>query len=88
MYQDKTELLLLPKQCSFRVENKSCNYPPSEVISVLTESGEYLVGVICSQHKSLVRGLVEQRQVEGEIPDGKIRFQGIKMVTTNCMKVY
>jgi hypothetical protein len=88
LYQYKTELLLLPKQCSFRAENKPCNYPPSEVISVLTESGEYMVGVICPEHKSLVRGRIEQRQAKGEIPDGKIRFQDIKMVTTNCIKVY
>ena len=88
LYQVKIELLLLPKQCSFRTENMSCKYPPSEVISVVTDSGEYMVGVICSQHKSMVRGLIEQRQVKGEIPDGKIRFQDIKMVTTNCIKVY
>lgn len=88
LYQDKTELLLLPKQCSFRAENKPCNYPPSEIISVITEGGEYMVGVICSQHKSLIRERIEQHQAKGQIPDGKIRFQDIKMVTTNCMKVY
>jgi hypothetical protein len=47
-----------------------------------------MVGVICPEHKSLVRGRIEQRQAKGEIPDGKIRFQDIKMVTTNCIKVY
>jgi hypothetical protein len=47
-----------------------------------------MVGVICSQHKSLIRERIEQHQAKGQIPGGKIRFQDIKMVTTNCMKVY
>ena len=88
LYQVKIELLLLPKQCSFRTENMSCNYPPSEVISVITEGGEYMVGVVCSQHKSWIGERIEQHQTIGQIPGGKIRFQDIKMVTTNCMKVY
>lgn len=47
-----------------------------------------MVGVICSEHKSIVSGRIEQRQENGAIPKGKIRFQDIKMVTTNCMKTY
>jgi hypothetical protein len=81
-------LLLLPKQCSFRTENRPCHYPPSEVISIITESGEYMVGVVCSEHKTIVSERIEQRQEHGAIPNGKIKFQEIKMVTTNCMKTY
>jgi hypothetical protein len=80
--------LLLPKECSFRTENRPCHYPPSEVISIITESGEYMVGVVCSEHKSIVSERIEQRQEHGAIPNGKIKFQEIKMVTTNCMKTY
>jgi hypothetical protein len=47
-----------------------------------------MVGVVCSEHKSIVSERIEQRQEHGLIPKGKIKFQEIKMVTTNCMKTY
>jgi len=47
-----------------------------------------MVGVVCSEHKSIVSELIEQRREHGAIPNGKIKFQEIKMVTTNCMKTY
>jgi hypothetical protein len=58
------------------------------VISVVTESGEYMVGVTCSEHRNDVKSRIKQRQKRGEIPSGNIRFQDIKIVTTNCVKVY
>lgn len=58
------------------------------MISVVTESGEYMVGVICSEHRNDVKSRIKQRQKRGEIPSGNIRFQDIKIVTTNCVKVY
>jgi hypothetical protein len=64
-----------------------CQFPPSEVVSVVTESGEYMIGVICSDHKKRIRVRIEQSQSKSEILSGKIKFQDIKMVTTNCMKV-
>ncbi|MDQ3971869.1 MAG: hypothetical protein M3219_00360 [Thermoproteota archaeon] len=80
--------MLLPKECSFRGKSKHCTYPPSEVMSIATENGEYMVGVICSKHKTLVRRHVQHLQRGGAIPEGKIRFQDIKMVTTSCIKTY
>jgi hypothetical protein len=47
-----------------------------------------MVGVVCSEHKSIVSERIKQRQEHGLIPKGKIKFQEIKMVTTNCMKIY
>jgi len=48
-----------------------------------------MVGVVCSEHKSIVSELIQQQRREhGAIPNGKIKFQEIKMVTTNCMKTY
>jgi hypothetical protein len=58
------------------------------VISVVTESGEFMVGVICPEHRNEVKSRIKQRQKRGEIPNGNIRFQDIKIVTTNCVKVY
>jgi hypothetical protein len=80
--------LLFPKQCSHRSGNVPCRYPPSEVISVVTESGEYMVGVACSEHRNEVKRHVMQLQNKDEIPIGIIRLQDIKIVTTDCVKVY
>lgn len=81
-------MLLFPKQCSHRSGNDPCQYPPSEVISVVTESGEYMVGVACSEHRNDVKRHIMQHQSKGEIPNGIIRLQDIKIVTTDCVKVY
>jgi hypothetical protein len=58
------------------------------VISVVTESGEYMVGVACSEHRNEIKRRVTQHQEKGEIPKGVIRLQDIKIVTTDCVKVY
>jgi hypothetical protein len=57
-------------------------------MSIVTENGEYMVGVICSKHKTLVGRHVELLQGGGAIPEGEFRFQDIKMVTTGCIKTY
>ncbi|MDQ3838306.1 MAG: hypothetical protein M3297_03445 [Thermoproteota archaeon] len=78
----------LPKECSFREKNIRCNIPPSEIISIITEKGEYMVGVICSMHRSPMRKHITHLQQEGKIPMGRIGFQEIKMVNTSCIKTY
>jgi hypothetical protein len=58
------------------------------VISVVTESGEYMVGVTCSEHRNDIIRRVTQHQEKGEIAKGVIRLQDVKIVTTDCVKVY
>jgi hypothetical protein len=87
-YQIKTISLQLPKECSFREKDRHCDYPPSEVISVIAENDEYMVGVVCSKHKAFVRKYIKNLQLTGQIPTGTIGFQDIKTVNTSCMKIY
>ena len=47
-----------------------------------------MVGVACSEHRNDVKRRVMQHQDKGEIPSGNIRLQDIKIVTTDCVKVY
>jgi hypothetical protein len=47
-----------------------------------------MVGVACSEHRNEVKRHVMQLQNKDEIPNGIIRFQDIKIVTTDCVKVY
>jgi hypothetical protein len=47
-----------------------------------------MVGVACSEHRNKVKRHVMQLQNKDEIPNGIIRLQDIKIVTTDCVKVY
>jgi hypothetical protein len=47
-----------------------------------------MVGIACSEHRNDIKRRVTQHQEKGEIPKGVIRLQDIKIVTTNCVKVY
>lgn len=47
-----------------------------------------MVGVACSEHRNEVKRYVMQLQNREEIPNGIIRLQDIKIVTTDCVKVY
>jgi hypothetical protein len=47
-----------------------------------------MVGVTCSEHRNDIKKRVTQHQEKGEIPKGVIRFQDIRIVTTDCVKVY
>ncbi len=77
---------MFPDRCSVYEEGKRCVNPPEFVISVVAESGEYMVGVTCNKHKNAVSGKLEILQNEGKIPKGKINFSGLKPVGTDCVK--
>lgn len=47
-----------------------------------------MVGVACSEHRNDVIKRVMQHQNKGEIPNGIIKLQDIKIVTTDCVKGY
>jgi hypothetical protein len=77
---------MFPDRCSVKEEGKNCVNPPEFVISVVSDNGEYMVGVTCNKHKDAVSGKLEVLQSEGRIPKGKINFSGLKPVGTDCVK--
>ena len=77
---------MLPDRCSVKHEGKGCVNPPEFVISVVSDDGEYMVGVTCNKHKEAVSGKLVALQSEGKIPKGKINFSGLKPVGTDCVK--
>ena len=77
---------MLPDRCSVKHEGKGCVNPPEFVISVVSDDGEYMVGVTCNKHKEAVSGKLTALQSEGKIPKGKINFSGLKPVGTDCVK--
>jgi hypothetical protein len=56
------------------------------VISVLADTGEYMIGVTCENHKNTITGKLESLQEEGKLPKGKINFVRLKAVGTDCIK--
>ncbi len=77
---------MLPDRCSVKEHGKQCVNPPEFVISVVVEKDEYMVGVTCQKHKSIVTGKLNILQNDGKIPSGKINFSELKAVGTDCVK--
>ena len=74
-----------PVKCSIVENDKVCTLPPSRIVSVLSESGEYMIGLVCDNHIFLVKTKVLSMQKSGKIKKGKIKFQKIKQVVTDCV---
>ena len=77
---------MLPDRCSVKQKDRPCVNPPEFVISVVTSTDEYMIGVTCENHKNVLSGRLELLQKEGKIPNGKINFVKLKAVGTDCIK--
>jgi hypothetical protein len=77
---------LLPDRCSVKQKGTQCVNPPEFVISVKADSGEYMVGVTCEAHKNTLSEKLVSLQKQGKIPNGKIKFEKLKAVGTDCVK--
>jgi hypothetical protein len=78
-------VVLLPEKCSIKVEGVPCQLAPSYVVSVASEHGEYMLAVVCDEHKDVLQGKLALMQKEARIPSGRIKFESIKTVTTDCV---
>ena len=79
---------MLPDRCSIRYKDKDCPNPPSYVVSIMHDSGEYMVGVVCEEHRSQMESRLNIMQSNGEIPKGSIKFVELKSVGTDCITNY
>ena len=80
--------MLLPSYCSAKVEGEECKMAPSYVVSVKSHEGEYMLALVCDDHKSVFepRKLsTSAMQEANKIPRGTIHFQPVKAVVTNCV---
>jgi hypothetical protein len=78
--------MLLPERCSLRINGDICQLPTSYIVSINSQSGEYMIAVVCSSHMKKLENRLHVMQLEGSVPEGNIKFQPLKMVTTNCIK--
>lgn len=77
---------MLPNRCSIKEKGRNCVNPPEFVISVLNGTDEYMIGVTCENHKNSVFAKIEELQKEGKLPKGKVNFEKLKAVGTDCIK--
>ena len=76
---------MVPERCSIMIKGRICNMPPSHIVSILSDNEEYMIGLVCSDHISMMESKTTAMQNSGEINKGKIRFQKIKPVMTDCV---
>ena len=77
--------MLLPDHCSIRADGRGCQLPPSYVVSVAAKEGEYMLAVVCDDHRTDLEEKLTAMQKSERIPEGRIRFESIKTVTTDCV---
>jgi hypothetical protein len=76
---------MAPERCSIMINGKVCSLPPSRIVSILLEKEEYMVGLVCNEHIMLIKRKALSMQNSGKINRGKIRFQKVKPVMTDCI---
>jgi hypothetical protein len=77
--------VLLPEKCSVKVEGEPCQLAPSHVVSVISENGEYMLAVVCDEHQEAIQAKLSTLQQAGKVPGGKIKFESVKAVVTDCV---
>ena len=67
------------------MNGKPCSLPPSSIVSVLSENGEYMIGLVCNHHIVAMKTKTLSMQKSGKISKGKIKFQRLKPIMTDCV---
>lgn len=77
--------MILPEKCSIKVDGLPCQLAPTYVVSVASGEGEYMVAVVCDDHREGLQHRIKGMQTEGIIPPGTVRFESVKAVVTDCV---
>ena len=77
---------MFPDRCSVKQSGRDCVNPPEFVVEIVHDSESYMVGITCEKHKDIVSVKITELQKLGKIPEGKLEFQQLKAVGTDCVK--
>jgi hypothetical protein len=76
---------MVPESCSISIKGRACTLPPSRIVSIISGDEEYMIGLVCSDHVLLMKTKALSMQNSGKLGMGKIKFQKIKPVMTDCV---
>ena len=57
---------MMPDKCSVAEEGKQCVNPPEFIVSIVDGKDEYMFGLTCQKHRSIVSGKLGILQNEGK----------------------
>lgn len=77
---------MLPDRCSVSRGGRRCPSPPEFAVSVADGPDEYMVGVACGAHRGAIESRAAELQKEGRVPAGRIRFERLRAVGTDCVR--
>lgn len=75
----------LPEHCSIRVGGEGCQLAPAYAVSVVAEDGEYMLAVVCEEHRDMLEARLGKMQYKGKVRKGRIKFDSVKTVVTDCV---
>jgi hypothetical protein len=78
--------MALPHRCSYIDNGSDCQLSPSYIVSVETDNGEYMIAVVCQDHRDEMSIRLKALQHKNTIPKGKTRFQEMTMIGTDCVR--
>ncbi|HYY65869.1 MAG TPA: hypothetical protein VE622_01930 [Nitrososphaeraceae archaeon] len=77
----------LPKRCCLRIGETDCQIPPSFIAHIISQNGQYMIGVVCRDHKDAVEQyLLLNMHDNGDVVRGQIKFDPIKIISTDCVR--
>jgi hypothetical protein len=59
--------------------------PPSYIVSVTDNEEEYMIAVVCQDHRDQMEKWLKALQSQRKIPQGKAKFQEIDLIVTDCI---
>jgi hypothetical protein len=80
---------LIPEHCSFVFEGTKCPLPPEFIIEVEDETDDnskFMIGVTCSDHRTLLENKFHILQKKNAIPSGRLSLTNIRIIHTDCVK--
>ena len=73
---------MIPSHCTIKDNGRDCVNPPVYIISIQSDEGEYLVGVVCSKHRDVIDDLIKKSDT---LPNGVVKFEELRYVGTDCI---
>ena len=78
---------MLPERWSVKQNKKDCVNPPEYVIEIIHGDDTFMVGITCEAHKDIVSTKILELQSNDKIPKGKLKFEKLKAVGTDCVRI-